>query len=70
MDEEISKIEKTSNTPSVTPFSINDILNDKKPPPSGAEDIEVQEKAIDMSKSNRSFKGKVEHSILVILIKI
>ncbi|GJQ75825.1 hypothetical protein Trydic_g17894 [Trypoxylus dichotomus] len=57
MDEELtSKIEKSSSTPSVTPFSINDILNDKKSPQPTADDIEIQEKAIDMSKSNRTFK--------------
>lgn len=58
MDEEVtSKIEKISNTPSVTPFSINDILNDKKSPQPADGDAEIQEKAIDMSKSNRDFKG-------------
>ncbi|KAI4460731.1 homeobox protein nkx [Holotrichia oblita] len=57
MDEELTlKTDKISNTPSVTPFSINDILNDKKSPQPTPEEIEIQEKALDMSKPNRSFK--------------
>ena len=52
MEEEM-KVEKTQFA-SVTPFSINDILNDTKGVQS---DAEVQEKAIDMSKSGKEVKG-------------
>lgn len=52
MEEEM-QVEKTQFA-SVTPFSINDILNDTK---SVQGDAEVQEKAIDMSKSGKEVKG-------------
>lgn len=41
-----SKIEKSAAAASVTPFSINDILNSPK-----SRDSDTQERALDMSKS-------------------
>lgn len=56
MDEEISTKAEKNQGISVTPFSIKDILNDKKD--DALDNADAQDIAIDMSKSNRSFKGK------------
>lgn len=42
---------------SITPFSINDILSDRKDPKD--EDEDVQESALDMSKAHRSDDGEL-----------
>lgn len=52
--EELLKIpNNTSSTLSMTPFSINDILSNKK----NQKKDELQEKALDMSKANKDNRG-------------
>lgn len=57
MDEDSIKSEKScgSSAVSVTPFSINDILNCTKPKESSCD---VQERALDMSKKWNQNRGK------------
>jgi hypothetical protein len=50
MDDDAAKVDKTA---SVTPFSINDILNSKC-----KDEGDMQEKALDMSKANKDHTGK------------
>lgn len=50
------KTEKSSAV-SITPFSINDILSDKKD--SRDDDSDVQESALDMSRTHRSDDGEL-----------
>lgn len=52
MDDESNSKQDKNFTVSVTPFSINDILNHNK------RKEEMQEKAIDMSKANKDTPGR------------
>lgn len=57
MDEEEVTIKLDNNSSvTVTPFSIKDILRDKEDEQSD-EDVEIQEKALDMSKHNKTSTG-------------
>lgn len=61
MSEESCKIliNHSSSPSSITPFSINDILKNKSSTRSTEkDDDELQEKALDMSKANKTCKGK------------
>lgn len=58
MDTENSQVNKTEKCClSVTPFSINDILNNKME--TVEDDSDLQESALDMSKSQNALEGKV-----------
>lgn len=60
MDDEVQlKVEKCSNSLTVTPFSIENILNNKTVCRSNEELVEFQERALDMSKSNRNSLGEL-----------
>lgn len=58
MDDEISEHLKKNEkcSVSITPFSINDILSNKS---ELADDSDLQESALDMSKSQNGAEGKI-----------
>lgn len=73
MNEETSKISNNNSALSITPFSINDILNNKSSSSlysSEKQDEDFQEKALDMSKANKTCKGNISFLFLISSYKV